>query len=43
MLRYSLNLSEAQIAHWLGVSPGSVKQHAHRATSSLQERMESWS
>jgi RNA polymerase sigma-70 factor (sigma-E family) len=43
VLRYYLDLSEEQIADWLGVSPGSVKQHAHRATATLQERMESWS
>jgi RNA polymerase sigma-70 factor (sigma-E family) len=43
VLRYYLNLSEEDIAEWLGVSPGSVKQHAHRAISTLQERMESWS
>jgi RNA polymerase sigma-70 factor (sigma-E family) len=43
VLRYYLGLSEQEIAEWLGVSPGSVKQHAHRATTTLQERMESWS
>jgi len=43
VLRYYLDLSEEQIAEWLGVSPGSVKQHAQRATTTLQERMESWS
>lgn len=43
VLRYYLDLSEEQIAEWLGVSPGSVKQHAHRATTTLHERMESWS
>ena len=42
VLRYFLDLSEDQIAQWLGVSPGSVKQHAHRATASLQRRMEAW-
>jgi RNA polymerase sigma-70 factor (sigma-E family) len=43
VLRYYLDLSEEQIADWLGVSRGSVKQHAHRATATLQARMESWS
>lgn len=42
VLRYFLDLSEDQIAQWLGVSPGSVKQHAHRATTALQQRMEAW-
>jgi RNA polymerase sigma-70 factor (sigma-E family) len=43
VLRYYLDLSEGQIAEWLGVSPGSVKQHSHRATNTLHTRMESWS
>ena len=43
VLRYYLDLTEEQIADWLGVSPGSVKQHAHLATATLQRRMESWS
>ena len=42
VLRYYLDLTEEQIAEWLGVSRGSVKQHAHRATATLHERMESW-
>jgi RNA polymerase sigma-70 factor (sigma-E family) len=42
VLRYFLDLSEDQIAQWLGVSPGSVKQHAHRATTALQQQMEAW-
>ena len=42
VLRYFLDLSEDQIALWLGVSTGSVKQHAHRATAALQKRMEAW-
>lgn len=42
VLRYFLDLSEDQIAEWLGVSSGSVKQHAHRATTTLQKRMEAW-
>ncbi len=42
VLRYYLDLSEDQIAQWLGVSPGSVKKHASRATTALQKRMEAW-
>jgi RNA polymerase sigma-70 factor (sigma-E family) len=42
VLRYFLDLSEAQIADWLGVSRGSVKRHASRAMTALQERMEAW-
>ena len=42
VLRYFLDLSEEQIAEWLGVSRGSVKRHASRATDALQKRMEAW-
>jgi RNA polymerase sigma factor (sigma-70 family) len=42
VLRFYLDLSEEQIAGWLGVSPGSVKKHASRATTTLQKRMEAW-
>ena len=42
VLRYFLDLSEEQIASWLGVSTGSVKRHAFRATAALQKRMEAW-
>jgi RNA polymerase sigma-70 factor (sigma-E family) len=42
VLRYYLDLSEEQIAAWLGVSTGSVKRHAFRATAALQRRMEAW-
>jgi RNA polymerase sigma-70 factor (sigma-E family) len=42
VLRYYLDLSEDQIARWLGVSSGSVKKHASRATATLQKRMEAW-
>jgi RNA polymerase sigma-70 factor (sigma-E family) len=42
VLRYYLDLSETQIASWLGVSPGSVKKHASRATATLHKRMEAW-
>ncbi len=43
VLRYYLDLSEEQIAEWLGVTKGSVKQHASRATATLHSRMEAWS
>jgi RNA polymerase sigma-70 factor (sigma-E family) len=42
VLRYFLDLSEEQIAAWLGVTTGSVKRHAFRATEALQKRMEAW-
>jgi RNA polymerase sigma-70 factor (sigma-E family) len=42
VLRYYLDLSEEQIASWLGVTTGSVKTHAFRATAALQKRMEAW-
>jgi RNA polymerase sigma factor (sigma-70 family) len=42
VLRYYLDLSEDQIAEWLGISNGSVKRHASRATESLHKRMEAW-
>ncbi len=42
VLRYFLDLSELEIADWLGVSTGSVKRHASRATDSLRKRMEAW-
>ena len=42
VLRYFLDLSEAEIAEWLGVSTGSVKRHASRATDTLRKRMEAW-
>lgn len=42
VLRYFLDLSEAEIADWLGVSTGSVKRHASRATDALRRRMEAW-
>ena len=42
VLRYYLDLSEEQIASWPGVSTGSVKRHAFRATAALQRRMEAW-
>jgi RNA polymerase sigma factor (sigma-70 family) len=42
VLRYFLDLSEQQIADWLGVSTGSVKRHAFRATSALKEQLGAW-
>jgi RNA polymerase sigma-70 factor (sigma-E family) len=42
VLRFFLDLSEDQIAGWLGVSTGSVKKYASRATANLQKRMEAW-
>ncbi len=42
VLRYFLDLSEIEIADWLGVSTGSVKRHASRANDSLRRRMEAW-
>ncbi len=42
VLRYFLDLSEQQIADWLGVSTGSVRRHAFRATAALKEQMEAW-
>jgi RNA polymerase sigma-70 factor (sigma-E family) len=39
-LRYYLDLSEAEIATTLGISPGSVKTHAHRGLAALAERLE---
>jgi RNA polymerase sigma-70 factor (sigma-E family) len=39
-LRYYLDLSEAEIAATLGISPGSVKTHAHRALAALASRFE---
>ena len=42
VLRFYLDLSEDQIARWLGVSSGSVKKHASRATATLQRRMGAW-
>lgn len=35
VLRYYLDLSEAEIAATLGISPGSVKTHAHRGLAAL--------
>jgi RNA polymerase sigma-70 factor (sigma-E family) len=40
VLRYHLDLSEAEIAATLGISAGSVKTHAHRGLATLAERLE---
>ena len=40
VLRYYLELTEAEIADTLGVSAGSVKRHAHRALEALTRRLE---
>ncbi|MFS3128861.1 SigE family RNA polymerase sigma factor [Nocardioides sp. Bht2] len=39
VLRYYLDLSEAQIADALGVSRGAVKSHASRGAAALRERL----
>ena len=38
--RYYLELSEAETARLLDISPGSVKKHAHRAVKAVQQRVE---
>jgi RNA polymerase sigma-70 factor (sigma-E family) len=40
VLRYYLDLSEAEIAATLGISAGSVKTHSHRGLAALAARME---
>jgi RNA polymerase sigma-70 factor (sigma-E family) len=40
VLRYYLELSEAEIADALGIAVGSVKRHAHRALAALTHRLE---
>ena len=40
VLRYYLDLPEAEIAATLGISPGSVKTHAHRGLATLASRLE---
>jgi RNA polymerase sigma-70 factor (sigma-E family) len=40
VLRYYLDLSEAEIATTLGISTGSVKTHAHRGLATLAARLE---
>ncbi|MYJ13813.1 MAG: SigE family RNA polymerase sigma factor [Acidimicrobiia bacterium] len=38
-LRYYLDLSEAEIAGTLGISPGSVKTHASRGLAALERKL----
>jgi len=40
VLRYYAGMTDEEIANALGVSPGSVKTHLHRAMTTLTERME---
>jgi DNA-directed RNA polymerase specialized sigma24 family protein len=40
VLRYWSNLSEAQIAETLGISPGTVKSTASRALDALERILE---
>ena len=40
VLRYYVDLSEAEIAATLDISPGSVKTHVHRGISALADRLE---
>jgi RNA polymerase sigma-70 factor (sigma-E family) len=40
VLRYYLDLSEAEIASTLGISAGSVKTHAHRGMATLAHLLE---
>jgi RNA polymerase sigma-70 factor (sigma-E family) len=40
VLRYYLDLSEAEIATALGISTGSVKSHSHRGMAALGRRLE---
>lgn len=40
VLRYYLELSEAEIAAALGISAGSVKTHSHRGLAALAARLE---
>jgi RNA polymerase sigma factor (sigma-70 family) len=40
VLRYFVDLTEAQIAYELGVSPGSVKTHASRGLAALARALD---
>jgi RNA polymerase sigma-70 factor (ECF subfamily) len=40
VLRFYADLTDAEIADALGISPGSVKTHLHRARSALADRLE---
>ncbi len=39
VLRYYADMSEAEVANALDISPGSVKQHTHRALAKLREAL----
>ena len=39
MLRYIVDLSEAEVAHVLHMSTGSVKTHLHRAILRLRDQL----
>lgn len=43
VLRYYHDASEREIADTLGIAPGSVKQHLHRATTTLSTELEALS
>jgi RNA polymerase sigma factor (sigma-70 family) len=40
VLRYYSDLSEAQIAQILEISPGAVKTHAHRGLTALRQTID---
>jgi len=40
VLRYYADMSEAQIAETMGISPGAVKSHASRAVAALRHTLE---
>jgi DNA-directed RNA polymerase specialized sigma24 family protein len=40
VLRYYSDLSEAQIAQILEISPGAVKTHAHRGLTALRKTID---
>ena len=40
VLRYYADLSEAQIAEAMGISPGAVKSHASRGVHALRQTLE---
>jgi RNA polymerase sigma factor (sigma-70 family) len=40
VLRYFVDMTEAQIAYELGVSPGSVKTHASRGLAALARALD---
>ncbi len=40
VLRYYLDLSEAEMADAMGIAPGSVKTHLHRGLAALQTHLE---